>query len=354
MEAMEIGEEGSASMTTKNRKLTIEDYLDFIKNRDHQLNHCQLRKVISMHGFRGFGVQKSILLDVVKTINLMDLRRSTLKDGSVSGDACLTLKGVINDLNDLQWQECRVTSVIRQGAAATVSKGLGTKPVKVEADGSIVSTTGSTTVLKLKRLEGIIPTKGTTVAAGDSIVSEKGEKSKGLGKKSVEVAADDSIISTTGTTVAAGSTTVAEKGKKSKGLGKKSVEVAADDSIISTTGTIVAAGSTTVAEKRKKSKGLGKKSVEVAADDSIISTSSTTVSVKRIKSKGLGKKPVEDAADDSTISTECTSVAAGGTTVSVKRKRLKGLGMKPVVVAVAADQSIYTTTGTTCAAGSTT
>lgn len=292
---------------------------------------------------------------MVKTINLMDLRRSTLKDGSVSGDACLTVTSVINDLNDLQWQECHVTSLISQGVAATStsatkdrtipvnrkkSKGLGKKPVKVEADDYIFSITGttdvdsSTTVVKLKNLED-------------------------LGKKPVEVAADDSIIPTTSTTAsAAGSSTVSVKGKKSKGLGKKSVEVAADDSIIPPTSTNVAAGSTTVSEKGKKSKGLGKKPVEVAADDFIISTSSTTVSLKRKISKGLEMKPVKDAADDSTISTKCTNVAEGGTTVSAKSKRLRGLGftdlgMKPVVGARAAEHSI-STTGTPHAAESTT
>lgn len=47
MEAVKIGEEGSASMATNNRKLSIEDYLDLIKNRDHNLNAFQLGKVIS-------------------------------------------------------------------------------------------------------------------------------------------------------------------------------------------------------------------------------------------------------------------------------------------------------------------
>lgn len=214
----------------------------------------------------------------------MDLRRSTLKNDTVSADTCLTLAGVINDLNGLQWQECQVTSLITQGASATACSDTNDRTVPVNQ-----------------------------------------KKSKGSGKSLVEVEADDSFVSTTNT-IDAVSDTTAVKFKRLECLIKKPVEVAADDSIIPTPGTTVDARSKTL--KGKKSKGLEMKPVEIAADISIVPTSSIAVPMKRKKWEGLGDEPVQDAADGSTISSESTTVAAGGTIVSVKKKSLKGIGMK--------------------------
>ncbi|KAI3450557.1 hypothetical protein Pfo_007222 [Paulownia fortunei] len=163
---MEIVEEGATMMAKKKPKLAMEDYLDFIDNRNLHLTVSQLRQIIGMHGFKRMQTQKAILIDMVSTMDLMDLHRSTLLDGGVSGDACFTLKEVINDLKNLDWQECHVTSLLTQGA--------------------VVSAPSS--------------------ASSGGTVSVKRKRSKGLGRKPVEVGVDHSVISA-GTIVAAGSTT---------------------------------------------------------------------------------------------------------------------------------------------------
>ncbi|KAK6163351.1 hypothetical protein DH2020_000215 [Rehmannia glutinosa] len=98
---MQIVEEGATMMAKKKPKLAMEDYLDFIDNRTLDLNATQLRQ--------------STLVDMVSTMDLMDLRRSTLLHGGVSGGAGFTLEEVINDLKDLDWNECHVTSLLTQG-----------------------------------------------------------------------------------------------------------------------------------------------------------------------------------------------------------------------------------------------
>ncbi|KAL0325672.1 UNVERIFIED_CONTAM: hypothetical protein Sradi_5136500 [Sesamum radiatum] len=94
---MEIVEE-AVMVAKKKGELAIEDYLDFVDDRSLNLTIPQLRQ--------------QLLVDMVTTMDLMDLRRSTLLDASVSGDACFTLEEVINDLKDLDWQECHVTSLL--------------------------------------------------------------------------------------------------------------------------------------------------------------------------------------------------------------------------------------------------
>ncbi|KAG8387687.1 hypothetical protein BUALT_Bualt02G0047200 [Buddleja alternifolia] len=142
----------------KNKKqLAMEDYLDFIDNRTLKLNVSQLRQ--------------SILIDIVTTMELMDLRRSTVLNDDVSGDACFTLEEVINDLKRLNWQECHVTSLLTQGG--------------------VVSASATTTI--------------------DKTLSEVLKRPKKLKRKKVEVGVDPSVTSIdTTVAVAAGSTTVAQ------------------------------------------------------------------------------------------------------------------------------------------------
>lgn len=109
---------------------------------------------------------QSILNEMVTTMELMDLHRSTLLDGGVSGDACLTLEEVIKDLKSLDWQDCHVTSLLAYGTGGTAPSG-----------------------------------------AGDWIISLKRKRARRSGKKAVKGAVGNSVISTNGTTIVAGSTT---------------------------------------------------------------------------------------------------------------------------------------------------
>lgn len=52
---------------------------------------------------------QKVLIDAVRTIDLIDPSRSTLKE-SVSSDASLKLEDVIADLNALDWHDCCATS----------------------------------------------------------------------------------------------------------------------------------------------------------------------------------------------------------------------------------------------------
>ncbi|XP_047942029.1 uncharacterized protein LOC125188952 [Salvia hispanica] len=138
----------------KRKKLDVEDYLDFIDDRDLPLTVGQLREVISMHGFKKIEAPKAILMEMVSTMELMDLQRSSLLDG-VSGDASLTLKEVKDDLKSLSWQDCHVTSVLTYGAGGTCQSSAGVslkrrrarrKVGKVAIEDSVVSTTGTSIV----------------------------------------------------------------------------------------------------------------------------------------------------------------------------------------------------------------
>ncbi|KAK4390628.1 hypothetical protein Sango_2126100 [Sesamum angolense] len=153
---MEIVEEGAVMVAKKKGELAIEDYLDFVDDRSLNLTIPQLRQ--------------QLLVDMVTTMDLMDLRRSTLLDASVSGDACFTLEEVINDLKDLDWQECHVTSLLTLCAVGSSSSS------------------------------------SSSAAASDAAASVKRKRPKRLRRKQTEVGAEHSDIST-GTTVAAESTT---------------------------------------------------------------------------------------------------------------------------------------------------
>ncbi|KAL6510911.1 hypothetical protein OROGR_022035 [Orobanche gracilis] len=159
---MQIAEEGSTTTAKKHRKLSMEDYIDFIDNHTVPLTASKLRQIISMHGFKTIGFRKELLIEMISTMDLMNLRRSTLLDDGISGDACFTLKEVIQDLKDLDWHECHVTSILTQGTGVSVPDSTG--------------------------------------------VSVKRRKKRGLGMKAVEVGNGNSAVSA-GTTVAAGSTT---------------------------------------------------------------------------------------------------------------------------------------------------
>lgn len=107
------GDGGGRRSRSKPPKLTMEQYLDFIhSHKQLDLTFHHLNQIIDMHGFNKIrGLQKSLLIELVKSLELMDPCRSTLQDDGVSSDTFLSLDDVINDLNELKWQECCVTSL---------------------------------------------------------------------------------------------------------------------------------------------------------------------------------------------------------------------------------------------------
>ncbi|MED6170042.1 hypothetical protein PIB30_026894 [Stylosanthes scabra] len=62
---------------------------------------------------RNFSVilPQKVLVDAVNSLNLVNLSRSTLHSSVVSAFAVLTMDDAIADLNELNWQECCVTSL---------------------------------------------------------------------------------------------------------------------------------------------------------------------------------------------------------------------------------------------------
>uniref|UniRef100_M1ADA5 DUF7787 domain-containing protein n=1 Tax=Solanum tuberosum TaxID=4113 RepID=M1ADA5_SOLTU len=84
-------------MKKKSQKMTLEKYVDFIdSNKQFDLTIPNLNE--------------KVLADAVNTIELMDLRRSTLQE-EISSEAFVTLDEAIRDLTHLNWQECCVTSL---------------------------------------------------------------------------------------------------------------------------------------------------------------------------------------------------------------------------------------------------
>ncbi|XP_050159827.1 uncharacterized protein LOC126633293 [Malus sylvestris] len=93
-------------------KMTLEDYLLLIQSNSHlHLTVAHLNQIISMHRYKKiYKVPKARLSDAVGSLLLVDPARSTLRD-NISPFGITTLEDVITDLADLNWKECRVTSV---------------------------------------------------------------------------------------------------------------------------------------------------------------------------------------------------------------------------------------------------
>lgn len=161
---MEALENGGGRKVARRKLLVIEDYLHLIDNRNLPLTVSQLRQIIGMHGFKKIEAAKTVLTEMVTSMELMDLHRSTLLDGAVSGDACLTLEEVINDLKSLNWQDCHVTSILTYGAGVPAPSAGGDwsfslkrkgsrrsgkkkrKAIKGAVDNSVISSNGPTVV----------------------------------------------------------------------------------------------------------------------------------------------------------------------------------------------------------------
>ncbi|XP_060211424.1 uncharacterized protein LOC132638628 isoform X3 [Lycium barbarum] len=93
------------------KSISLENYLDFIdSNKRLHLTVGNLNDIISIHGFKKHKGQKNVLVDTVRSMDLMDLRRSTLQE-EISSEAFVSLNEAIKDLTHLNWQECCVTSL---------------------------------------------------------------------------------------------------------------------------------------------------------------------------------------------------------------------------------------------------
>ncbi|CAK7346679.1 unnamed protein product [Dovyalis caffra] len=95
-------------------KISLEDYLQFfLSHKQFGLSANFLNQIILMHGFKKLhGVPKKVLSDAVDTIDLENLSRSTLKDkNEISSGAFMNVEDIVADMNELDWQECCVTSI---------------------------------------------------------------------------------------------------------------------------------------------------------------------------------------------------------------------------------------------------
>ncbi|KAL3653217.1 hypothetical protein CASFOL_002898 [Castilleja foliolosa] len=230
MQSLQTVEEGATSMTRKRnlqKKLAMDDYLDFIDNRALDLTCTQLREIIGIHGFKKMKFQKNLSIEMISTMDLMDFRRSTLLNGGVSGDASLTLEEVIKDLKDLDWQECHVTSLLTQGAVApppAASSGSGAVSVKKKRG-------GGTTSVKQKSGDEAVSVKKKS---GGGTVSVKRKRMKSLKVLGVEKSAVPD-----GTHVGAGGTSESLRSLKSN----SSSDVSAGTPIAARSNSLVAVAS---------------------------------------------------------------------------------------------------------------
>ncbi|XP_027172462.1 uncharacterized protein LOC113772110 [Coffea eugenioides] len=171
---MAEGDGGGRRGRPKQPKLTMEQYLDFIhshKQLDLTVHH--LNQIIDMHGFMKIrGPQKSLLLELVKSLELMDPSRSTLEDDGVSSDAFLSLDDVIKDLNELKWQECCVTSL----------QTLNSANLHHQRDGGSLNSGG----------QGSISTIGTSIV---STASEKPKKTRRKRRKVAQIDGGEDSVS---------------------------------------------------------------------------------------------------------------------------------------------------------------
>ncbi|GFP84219.1 hypothetical protein PHJA_000565600 [Phtheirospermum japonicum] len=212
----------------ESQKLAMEDYLDFIDNRALDLTSTQLRQIIGIHGFKKMKFQKNLSIEMISTMDLMDLRRSTLLDGGVSGDASFTLEEVIKDLKDLDWQECHVTSLLTQGAVApppAASSGSGAVSEKRKRGGETVAVNRETG-------GGTVSVKGKSDGGTVSVKRKRLKSLKLLGKKATQVGVDNSVVPA--------STLVAEGGTSEILSSLK-----CNSASVVPAGTTIAAGSTT-------------------------------------------------------------------------------------------------------------
>ncbi|WVZ03578.1 hypothetical protein V8G54_024384 [Vigna mungo] len=112
---------------SKKDKLWLDDYLHLLHSRQTlHLTINQLNQVIRIHGFKKihhapkvlFSLKLypkfllKVLVEAVESLDLIDVPRSTLRDG-VSAFAAMALEDVLADLAELKWQECCETSVER-------------------------------------------------------------------------------------------------------------------------------------------------------------------------------------------------------------------------------------------------
>ncbi|KAJ6931023.1 hypothetical protein NC652_014512 [Populus alba x Populus x berolinensis] len=96
------------------RTISLEDYLHFfLSHKQFGLSPNFLNQIIRMHGFKKIHkVSQKVLIDAVDKIDLVNLSRSTVKEkNEISSCTLMNMEDIVADLNKLDWQECRVTSI---------------------------------------------------------------------------------------------------------------------------------------------------------------------------------------------------------------------------------------------------
>ncbi|KAG6774417.1 hypothetical protein POTOM_021770 [Populus tomentosa] len=94
--------------------ISLEDYLHFfLSHKQFGLSPNLLNQIIRMHGFKKIHrISQKALIDAVDKIDLENLSRSTVKEkNEISSCTLMNMEDIVADLNKLDWQECRVTSI---------------------------------------------------------------------------------------------------------------------------------------------------------------------------------------------------------------------------------------------------
>lgn len=121
-------------------RLTLEDYILFFTTRTgHGLTMDHLNQIVFMHGFTKFHRHnKPVIVEALNSFDLMRPRRSTVSINAVAPPPCaatasasaaaLSTEDVTRDIEDLDWCECPVSSIlsVRAGAAASPPTPLAT------------------------------------------------------------------------------------------------------------------------------------------------------------------------------------------------------------------------------------
>ncbi|KAL1325311.1 hypothetical protein AAHE18_13G152200 [Arachis hypogaea] len=113
MESQVNNASSTKKRSVRNDKLLLDDYIHFLRSRHSlDLTMFQLNQIIRIHGFKKIHhTPKKVLVDAVNSLDLVNLSRSTLHSCVISALAVLTVEDAIADLNELNWQECCVTSL---------------------------------------------------------------------------------------------------------------------------------------------------------------------------------------------------------------------------------------------------
>ncbi|CAL4939079.1 unnamed protein product [Urochloa decumbens] len=129
-------------------RLTLEDYILFFTTRGGKgLNLHQINEIIYMHGFaRLHRAPKPVMVDALRSVELMRPRRSTVPlnatapppGAATAAAAALSVDEIKRDIEDLDWRECPIGSLlsVRAGMRSPAAAAATPTPISAIAPGS--------------------------------------------------------------------------------------------------------------------------------------------------------------------------------------------------------------------------